>query len=389
MRLLSSLRSVASGGRLNVKKILIVFLMMLCFSLVPDRAQAQEQSAEGQPTEIQPEPKQGIEKKAPEKQDLLKKIEELEDKIDKLTEQNRARQKLEITQTEKEEREKERLEAVSTEYTLDPAHTLGIDYGFNYSYDPAQTITDQREIERRADHTITHTITATYSVLDSLSVNTGIPFVFRYTQRGTRDELDQSDIGDISLGLGFQPYRAKTGQIRTTLGLNGSLPTGRSPYKINPDTELSTGDGVYGVSFSGSFSQEVDPVVAFWNVGFAHSFPESGLGRATGTDDVVLNKVELGDSFSFAAGLGYAMSYKVSVNAAFSYSYEFSSTYTLKNTVSSQTQKSKSPDSAGGGLSLGVGWRASEKTTLSFGLSYSLTGTNFSLSIRAPFSFVL
>jgi long-subunit fatty acid transport protein len=83
------------------------------------------------------------------------------------------------------------------------------------------------------------------------------------------------------------------------------------------------------------------------------------------------------------------MSYKVSVNAAFSYSYEFSSTYTLKNTVSSQTQKSKSPDSAGGGLSLGVGWRASEKTTLSFGLSYSLTGTNFSLSIRAPFSFVL
>lgn len=362
---------------------------MLCFFLVPDRTQAQEQGTEGQPTEIQPEQKQGTEKKAPEKQDLLKKIEELEDKINKLTEQNRARQKLEVTEKEKEEKEKEVLEAISRDYTLDPAHTLGIDYTFNYNYDPAETITDQRVLERRADHTITHAITTTYSILDNLSVNNSIPFVYRYTKMGTKDELDQTDIGDISLGLGFQPYRAKSGQVRTTLGLNATLPTGRSPYKINPDEELSTGDGVYSGSFTGSFSKELDPVVAFWNLGYSHSFPVSNLNHVTATENIVLDKVVLGDTISFAAGLGYAMSYQVSVNAAFNYSYELSTTYTLKNTVSNLTQDTESGDSVSGGLSLGVGWRASEKTTLSFGLSYDLVGSSFSLSVRAPFSFVL
>ena len=401
MKLLSSVLNAASGGKLYVKKTLIVFLVMLCFSLVPDRIQAQEQGTEGQPAgvqppaeiqppaELQPEQKQGTEKKAPEKQDLLKKIEELEDKINKLTEQNRARQKLEVTEKEKEEKEKEVLEAISRDYTLDPARTLGIDYTFNYSYDPAETITDQRILERRADHTLTHTITTTYSILDNLSVHNGLPFVYRYTQMGTDNELDQTDIGDISLGVGYQPYRAKSGQIRTTLGLNAILPTGRSPYKINPEEELSTGDGVYAGTFSASFSKELDPVVAFWNIGYSHSFPLSDVNHATATENVVLDKVKLGDSINFAAGLGYAMSYQVSVNASFSYSYQLSSTYTLRNTQTNQSQDSKTGDQASGGLSLGVGWRASEKTTLSFGLAYDLTGSSFSLSFRAPFSFVL
>ena len=395
MGLLSSTLSAASGGKLHVKKILIVFLAMLCFSLVPDRTQAQEQGTEGQPpeiqppAEIQPEQKQGTEKKAPEKQDLQKKIEELEDKVNKLTEQNRARQKLEVTEKEKEEKEKEVLEAISRDYTLDPAHTLGIDYTFSYAYDPAETINDQRVLERQADHTITHTITTSYSIMDNLQVNNSIPFVYRYTKMGTDKKLDQTDIGDVSLGLGVQPYRAKSGQVRTTLGFNASLPTGRSPYKINSDKELSTGDGVYSGSFSGSFSKELDPVVAFWNLGYSHSFPKSGLNHPTATENIALDKVELGDTLTFAAGLGYAMSYQVSVNTAFNYSYRLSTTYTLKNIITNQTQESKSGDTAGGALSVGVGWRASEKTTISFGLSFDLVGSSFSFSVRAPFSFVL
>lgn len=318
-------------------------------------------------------------------QDLLNKIEELEDKLNKLTEESSARKKLEITEEEKQEQEKQVLEAVGDEYTTESKHTLSINYSASYSYSPGEAIeTNPLVVNDVKDHTFKHTIDVGYAVLDNLSVSMSLPFIYRYYEMGTANQIDTTGIGDISLGLGYQPYKAKAGEVNTSLGVSTWLPTGSSPYEINSDTELSTGSGSHGFSVSGSFSKQIDPLVAFWNIGYTYTFPITDVEHYV-EDSYILNKVLPGESYTLGGGIAYAMSYKVSINIGFSYSYQKSSTYKYENSPSDV----KSGDAISSGLSLGLGWRLSDKTTLSFGLGYGLTGSGFSLSFRVPFSFVL
>ncbi len=343
-----------------MKKLAVIIVMLLCCCVCPAGVNAQSQE-----------------------QELLNRIEELEKRINELTEEGRARRKLEITEQEKQEKEKEVLEAVGREYSLDPKHTLAIDYSLGYSYSPNERITNQYLIEREVHHTITHTLTTVYSILDNASVSTSVPFVYRYNKVGTEEELDETDIGDISAGFTFQPFKSKAGEVRTILGLSAVMPTGRSPYKVNPETELSTGSGIYAFGLTASFSKQIDPVVAFWNVGYTYRMDATDLDYRV-FEELILDEVETGDSISVGAGLAYALSYKVSVNSSFSYSYQFSNTYRYQGLAPIE-----SGDAASATFSVGVGWKATNKTTLSFTLGYSLSGSGFSFSFRAPFSFVL
>lgn len=318
---------------------------------------------------------------------LLNRIEELEIQLKKIEEENKARKKLEVTDEEKVQKEKEVLEAAGTEYTLDPRRTLGLDYGVSYSYSPSEAIYTKEQLftlQRNADHTIEHTLSASYSLRDNMSVSTSIPFVYRYNKRGTDEELDQTDIGDMSFGLGWQPFKTDPGGVRTTLSFGVGLPTGRSPYKINPKTELSTGSGFYSVSAGASFSKQVDPVVVFWKVGYGHSFDLDGIEYHV-SDIYTLEKVESGDSFNVGGGLGFALSYTTSINLSFNYSYGFSSKYTYKELK----EPIKSGDTTSASFGVGMGWRVSPKLNLVYSLSYSLTGSSFSFSLRVPFTFVL
>ncbi len=338
----------------------------------------QEKAAKGEPSGS---------KADAEKTELLDRIEELEKRINELSQESRARRKLEITEQEKQEKEKEVLEAVGREYTLDPKHSLGVDYSVVYSYSPSETITkvdDLLEVKDEAEHTVRHIISVSYGILNNLGVSSSVPFLYRYNEMGTDEELQETDIGDISVGVSYQPWKAKAGEVNKTFSLSASLPTGRSPYKINPDTELSTGNGVYSLSAGASFSKELEPVVAFWSVSYSHAFPAQDLDHKV-QEAYILDKVEPGDSMSVSMGLAYALSYKVSVNSSFSYSYSRSSSYYYRGA----TTVLKSGDDSEGSLGFGIGWKASTKTTLSFGLSYSLTSSGFSVSCRVPFNFVL
>jgi len=356
--------SDSSRRKQYVKKMLISFFILFCFCLSNETACAQEENNDNQ--------------------ELVNKIEELEKRLNELTEESRARRKLEITEQEKQEKEKEVLEAVSREYTLDPKHSFSLDYTFNYEYTPSETITSQLIIDRTADHTIEHRISTSYSVLDNLAVSSDLPFVYRYNQLGTDEEKDETDIGDISFGMAVQPYKSKAGQVAMTLNLGAKLPTGRSPFKINPETELSTGSGIYSFSATASFSKQIDPVVAFWNLGYTYTMDATGLNYRV-AENYILEKVETGDQISFGGGLAYSLSYKVSVNASFSYGYSYSNSYFYRNA----TQAVESGDQVSASMSMGMGWRASQKTSLSFRLGYSLTGSGLTLTFRAPFTFVL
>jgi len=318
-------------------------------------------------------------------QELMNRIQDLEKRINELTEESRARRKLEITEQEKQEREKEVLEAVSRDYSLDPKHTLNLDYSLNYSFQPYEQYDRlQEDLNRISDHQVTHTISISYSVLDNLSVNTSLPFRYEYKDMGTDDELDERDLGDIAVGLSFQPLKSSPGDIRNTMSLSVSLPTGKSPFKVNSGTELSTGNGFYSFSLAANFTKQVDPIVVFWNIGYTYNMDPAGVEWYVSSESIV-DKVKTGDSVRIGGGFAQALSYKASINFQFSYQYAFGSKYYFRGTEDPY----RTGDTVSASMNMGMGWRVSQKTTLSFGVGYNLTGSSFSLSFRMPFTFIL
>ncbi len=320
-------------------------------------------------------------------EELLKRIETLENQLRRIEEESKARKSLEVTEEEKVQKEKEVLSAVSREYSLDPKGTLALDYSLNYSYSPSEAIKtqdDEVRLERNADHTIQHSIYTSYSILDNLASSVTLPVVYRYNKQGTDDELDETDIGDISVGMSFQPVKSEAGEIRYTLSLDGTLPTGRSPFKINPDTEISTGSGLYSVSLGGSFSKQIDPVVLFWSVSYAYSFKKTGLSYRV-LDQITLEKVEPGSTIEFGMGMGYALSYANSINISLSYAYQRSTAYYYKEIDSAIDTGDRVSASVG----IGMGINLTPKTTVSVALGHSLTSNGFSVTTRVPFDFVL
>lgn len=331
-------------------------------------------------------------------QELLDRLETLEKQLKKLEDENKTRKSLEVTEEEKIEQEKEVLEAVGREYTLSPKGTLSMDYTLGYSYSPTDEYTVEEEAtmatltvssQRQANHQIQHTISAGYSLLDSLTTNVSVPVVYRYNKMGTEDELDQTDIGDISAGIYFQTPPRWTWLempfgIRNTYSISATFPTGRSPYKVNPKSELSTGGGVYDITVGSSFSKQIDPVVLFGSLGYSYPFPLKDVNLKI-QDTVTLDEVESGSSVNASMGFGYALSYANSINMSFSYSYAFSTTLTYKEL----SKPIESGDSTSAQFSLGMGIMASPKTVVSVSMSYSLVNAGFSLSMRVPFDFVM
>lgn len=367
----TALKNDTIGKRLHrgcykVKYVYVFAILLLSLSLFPGTAHAQDP----EPTDMQ---------------EMQNRLDELEKQLKKLSEESKARKTLQITEEEKKQQEKEVLEAVSREYTLEPKNTLSIDYSLGYSYTRTENITDDPlTMIRSTHHSITHGISSSYSILDNLSSSLTLPIVYKYNKLGTDDEMDQTDLGDISLGAAWQPFTSKPGAVHSTLSFGLQLPTGRSPYKINPEKELSTGDGVYSLNMGGNFSKSVDPVVVFWSLGYRHAFERKNLDHRV-YDTLTLDDVKPGDSFSISAGMGYALSYVTSMNMIFSYQYAKSTSIKYKEFPSAY----KTGDSVSASFAVGMGWKVTQKTTLSYSLSYSLTDPTFAFTFRIPFSFVL
>ena len=356
-----------TGGIEKVRRASVVGIVLICVLLAPGVIFAQEEKKESQ--------------------ELLDRIDALERQIRKLEEEGKARKSLEVTEEEKVQTEKEVLEAVSREYTLDPQGTLALDYNLSYAYSPSETITtaeQQLQLQRESDHTITHSIYTSYSIRDNISANVTLPILYRYNKMGTEDELDETDIGDISFGAAYQPIKSEAGDVRSTVSFGAVLPTGRSPYKINPNAELSTGGGLYQLNLGASFSKQVDPVVMFWTLGITYPFKKTGLNYRV-LDQVTLTTVDPGMSFSATLGMGYSLSYANSINMSFNYQYAKSTTLTYKELTSAR----ETGDRVSASFGIGMGIRATQKTTVSVSLGYSLTDESFTLSTRVPFSFVL
>ncbi|MDY6905816.1 MAG: SPOR domain-containing protein [Thermodesulfobacteriota bacterium] len=322
---------------------------------------------------------------------LYRELTALRKEVDQLKAEAEAREKLRMTEAEEEKEEEEILSAAGREYTMAQKGTLTFDYSFGYTFNTyeqvsvASTATSATsyQVDHVNGHTLRNSVATGYSLFDNLKVTASVPFVYKYQKLGRIGSKDVSDIGDISLGANWQPIKAGGNFPATILTTNINIPTGRSPYEINPDVDIATGSGVYSATVGFTASKTIDPIVAYGGMGYTHSLEESGLNQQLSSGNV-LDSVEPKGVISTSLGVGYAMSYKASIYTSFSYSYLFGATYKYANGSDASTG-----NSATASLVVGTGWKISPERTVSINLGLGLTNeaSDFAFSFRLPFDF--
>jgi hypothetical protein len=319
-----------------------------------------------------------------EPKDINQKLENLQKQVDTLRDLGRAREKITIgTDEDKTEQEKAVLTAAGRDYTMMAKGKIELQYSLQYSYASSDEIISATSVVARVNNTITNAIDVQYGLLANVTTGIHVPYVYVYDKTGSATAKDNTDMGDISLNLSYQPFKSGGDWPTTTITMGATLPTGRSPYEINRDTDLPTGGGLYGVSLGVNMSKSIDPAMAFGSISCSYNRERDGLSQ--NINGAMLEDVKPGMSYNASIGLAYAISYALSMNVSFQYGYVMSTDYYFKNTNTVTT----SPSYGTGSLGVGIGWRISPLTTLSLGLSIGLTKNDpdFSFLFRLPFSF--
>ena len=376
--------------------ILLAFLIISTLMIVPAYAQT--------PTDTQNQQTQGSSAgsvAAPDKapaaparqqrsddgRSLQQKIDDLQKQVEALKEQGRTREKLTITAEEQSEKEKSVLTAVGREYTLMQKGKFELEYSLRYEYTSSSELVAGEEnttlVHPRANHTVRNAIGLQYGLLDNLTITANLPFVFAYDKTGSSSSKDVTDLGDLTIGLDYQPFKSGGIWPTTIFTLTGIIPTGRSPYKINRMTDLPTGNGVYAVAMNMNMSKSVDPAMIFGGVGMTYRFEPGGIDY--NINGIVVDAVKPGMSFNAALGLAYSISYALSMNVQFQYAYYMGTDYLVTGGETAFV----TPAYSSANLIVGTGWRFSPKWMLSLSLGVGLTKNDpdFFFLARLPFSF--
>jgi len=322
---------------------------------------------------------------------LARQIEILQKEVKALREEAEIRRQLQMTEDEKSEEEEELLTAVGRDYTLLKSGTLGFEYSMTYSYYSLDSISGIYTVNTYSNHNLTNSLFMEYALLDNFTLNTDIPFAFKHYDEDNHSK-SINDLGDITFGFQYQPVKTKADKPSIILTSSLSCPTGRSPYEINPEKDLTTGDGIYAISAGMTASKTIDPVIAFGSVGYTYNFTESGLNYKYGATNNTIRKVDPGDYIHASAGFAYALSYKVSLNMSYQLSYGMESTYYFKKDASGViSPKQEIASSVSSIFSIGMGWRISSTQTVitSIAMGFTNDDPDFLISVRMPFEFNL
>lgn len=236
------------------------------------------------------------------------------------------------------------------------------------------------DIERETYFNFVNSIGLSYGLLPRLSISATIPFVFKYQKSG--DSMQESDLGDASFGISWQLAREAIYQPAVLVSLGYTAPSGRSPFKVDINNELSTGSGLHGFNLGFNVSKVIDPVIAFGGFGVNYSLDVTGLYQKR--YGAVLQEVRPGYGFSYALGLGFALSYNTSITFRFSASHQAATDYVINGILY------ESDESSSASFIIGTGWRINPKTSLNISLGYGLVGIeDYSIMFSVPFDFTL
>ncbi|MGF1909468.1 transporter [Vibrio kasasachensis] len=287
---------------------------------------------------------------------------------------------------------------------LTPAGQFGVEASLNYSQNSSNKVSivgytvlpalviGLIEVSDSDRTTITAGFTGRYGLTNATELEVRIPFVYRNDQisarpisSGASDEtinkdLDGGGIGDVELAIRHQfnfetaPYWIGSLRVKSD--------TGKSPYEIDVDpltnvlNKAPTGSGFWSVEPGVSMIYPTDPAVLFASLSYIYNFENdfdiSGENA----------KIDLGDTISLGAGLGFA------INRDLSLSIGLSHQTILKSKVNGRTDdeaKLLQLDS----LTFGINYALSPTTALNISAQAGLTEDtpDFQLNVRIPFSF--
>ena len=315
---------------------------------------------------------------------LYHQLKTLQEEVTRLKEEAEVRKSLEMTQEEKTETEKEILSAAGRQYTLLKKGILSVEDNVRYLFNSTDAIVESGIVEHQSNHTIENNLSFEYALLDNLTVNLTLPLIYKNDKNGTTDSLSVTDIGDISIGGQWQPFKTGGDWPAPIFYSNIVFPSGRSPFKIVQNEDLSTGNGFYSLNAGMSVNKSLDPIVAFANCSVSYNHTVRKLNQRY--SNLILQKLKPGDTFGFSTGIGYAFSYQVSMFMSFQYSYQFKSMYYWKN-----NDNTLSGSSVSAMFNMGTRWNLSPQRSLTTQLGIGLTNTSsdFVISVRIPFEFEL
>ncbi len=263
------------------------------------------------------------------------------------------------------------FQAAEKNYSLLKKGKQSMSYSFDYSYFGDQRFDIQivnssvrnLDVTPAATHTFTNSFSYDYGLLNNLTVSTRVPLSSKFD---TQDELSNTDLGDISFTLRWQPLAYVPGKPSLTLFSSLKTKTGVSPYEIDVNRQLSSGSGYYSISGGVSTSKVIDPVVLFGSLSMTYNFEQEDLNQVRGAR--VLTSVQPGISLSLSGGYSYSLSYDTSLSASVQISYSDETTLTFNDGTAAKAQ-----DQVSSLLNFSLGNRISEKTILNTNVGFGLT----------------
>lgn len=284
----------------------------------------------------------------------------------------------------------ETFTASERKYSLSKQGSYSLIYDFGYSYysntaldlalDSNSSSITRLRVENNAQHALTNTFTFQYGLLNNLTMTAALPFVSKINPPTA---AKTTGLGDIGLGARWEPFPIGETPLPVTLFGSLNLPTGDSPYKINPLTDLSTGSGYYSVGGGISTRKYIDPIVLFATLSANYGKEVSGLHQANGSRE--LTSFTPGYTTGIGFGFAYSLNYDVSLTMSYQQSFNFGSEYRFSNgDVSHPT------DSSAATLNSSLGIRVSPKTIVNVSLGFGLTpdSPNVVLGLSLPLDFL-
>lgn len=282
------------------------------------------------------------------------------------------------------------FKASEKSYSLVKQGKFSMNYDVNYSFyrdsrvdiaitSDGSTISRLR-IQEDAQHSFSNSFDVSYGLRNNLTLNTSLPLIYKLDTLGSKTAMG---LGDVSVGLRWQPIPLKRGLPSTTLFTSLSTATGDSPYEINSSKDLSTGKGYYSLSGGLSMSKVTDPLVIYGSTSFSIASKISGLNQARGNR--AITSVTPGNTLGFSVGFAYSMNYDVSMSASYQHSISANSRFGFSDGtfVEPAAQVSSS-------LNYTLSLRTSPKRIVNISMGYGLTedSPDVTLGFSMPLEFL-
>ncbi|WP_435608031.1 transporter [Pseudomonas knackmussii] len=262
------------------------------------------------------------------------------------------------------------FQAAEQSYTLLKKGERTLTYGFDYSMMRDTRIQQVRTgqnvysvlAQSEAQHTFTNSFTFDYGIWDNLTFSLRLPFVAKYD---TERDVHSYSLGDISTTLRWQPWPSVRGRPVTTFYATLGLPTGDSPYDMNPDKDVSTGSGYYSLGVGANMSYVIDPVVLYGSLGYTYNMQVDSIHQYQYNEE--LQKVTPGDTLNFAMGMAYALSYDVSLATSYQMAYQMKSHYHFDD------RTVEAPEQTSAIMNLSLGLRTSPDYIVNVNAGFGMT----------------